>query len=201
LVVQKPVGTAAVWKTIAVLPRRNQGTASLAPFSSLGTYRVRIAAIQRRKVVAQQQQPLHVFQQVPFSQLLIGIGATSTLPSGVHATLTAAFPFVDKISEVEGSKQGIISDEKNYCGLVHLEFVADLPEIAHQSGGQATLTVVQERAEPISATVGEGTVGTLDAHVVPGESWAVNTSQTARELDFYLNGYAVCDSTTPISAL
>jgi hypothetical protein len=69
---------------------------------------------------------------------------TSALPdcgSGVHATPTAAFPFVDKIFEVEGPKQGVISDEKNNCELVHVEFVADLEGI-HQPGAEVAETAV-----------------------------------------------------------
>lgn len=37
-----------------------------------------------------------------------------------------------------------LRDPKNYCDLVHPEFVVDLAEIVHQSGAQATLTVPRD---------------------------------------------------------
>jgi len=65
--------------------------------------------------------------------------------------------------------------------------------------GTETVTLVQERSDPVSASAAYNTIGSLDAELVAGQSWAVNTSHVSERQDFdaisYFNGYAVCDST------
>ena len=197
LVIQRPVGTARVWRTLVRLSG-SHGTASL-PAYPLGSYRLRLAVIAGPQVLAQQHRVLHVFGKVPLATL-IGDSAEK----GVYATPTAAFPYVtvfdDRIDGDQG--QGVIRVSHSACRSVVLEFVPGtdpgfpLPasDYAEERGA---VSVVQQTRDPVSATTSFDGVNSVSASVVLGQSWSVNLSQSGGDgevLYFYVNGSAECDS-------
>ena len=164
----------------------DSGSAALAGMP-LGKYRFRIADLIGHRVLAQQVSGIAVFGQVPFSTLFIDGG------SGTYATPTNSFPWV---AEWSADAAPAFAVKDNHCLSVHIGFVPG----QHNGPGTATLTVVQESRDPVSATVPYDAIGSVDAQLTPGQSWAVNisyeTSTAANwEPETYVNGYAVCDST------
>jgi hypothetical protein len=189
LVIQRPVGTAHTWQTMMKLPT-NSGSAQL-PGVPLGRYRYRIAALRGHRLLAQQVAAIVVFGEVPFS-VLLGERASE----GVFNTTTTAFPYVADY----GSRQGaVLSVRHNRCTFVHIGFLAaypGLPSYYDKSTFSATLTVVQESRDPVSATVPYEGIGSVDAELVPGQTWGINVSSISDDFETftYINGYAVCDS-------
>jgi hypothetical protein len=199
LLLEKPVGTARVWKLIVPALRGQSGTANLPAYPMLGSYRLRVAATRHRRVIASREATIHVFANVPFASLL---ESTSPLNfrTGVHATPVAAFSYAYSV-DVEKTKPGFITDEHSACNFVHLEVVLGGEEGA--ATGQLTLLIVQERAEPVSLTVQPEEVRALDANLALGDSWAVNGSSTTRTPfgdPIFINGYAHCDQTGHVKA-
>jgi hypothetical protein len=178
LVVQRPVGTAHTWQTILRLSS-NSGSGELPGFP-LGTYRLRIADLVGRRVLAQQVAGIAVFGEVPFSTLF---GSNN---SGVHITPTTSFPYVNYYY---GSSH-LFTVEHNRCSHVHIAFVGHHGEYEDPKA-PLTLTLVQESREPTTASAPPEAIGSLDAELVPGQSWGVNIAATP---GVYINGYAVCDS-------
>jgi hypothetical protein len=177
LVVQKPEGTAHTWRTIMRL-NSNSGSAELAALA-LGKYRFRIADLSGRRVLAQQVSGIGVFGEVPFSTLFGSRGSIqiATFP---HFT----FPYVIYWGG-EFDDNPIFQVEHNECLSVHIAFVP-----SKTTNGEIEL--VQESHDAIGASVADNAIGSLDAQVVPGQSWAVNGQGLE---DIHINGYAICDST------
>jgi hypothetical protein len=88
---------------------------------------------------------------------------------------------------------------RNPCRSVHVDFIPGTDDgsemVANQSG---TATIVQQSMNPVSATVLPQTVGSLDARLVPGQSWSLNVTQDtfegSRILTWYVNGTVSCYS-------
>ena len=139
LAIQRPVGTARVWRTVRRLSG-SHGTASL-PAYPLGSYRLRLAVIAGPEVLAQQQRVLHVFGKVPLGTLF---PRSNESLHGVYSTPTSAFPFIDRTGETSGVLSASI---RNPCRSVHLEFVPGNEASGLNSyfvGEEATMTLVQE---------------------------------------------------------
>jgi hypothetical protein len=195
VVVQRPVGTARVWRTVVRLSGVS-GTASL-PALALGSYRLRLAVIAGRQVLAHQQRVLHVFGPVPLGTLFPSFNHSL---HGVYSTPTSAFPFIDRTGETSG----VLSANHNPCRSVHLEFVPGNEAsglVNYFEGEQATMTLVQETRDPVSVTTPFNVVAGLTATVIPGQSWSVNFSQTGNQglFEYFINGSAVCDSAAALS--
>jgi hypothetical protein len=185
LVIQQPVGTAHTWRSIMKLPS-SSGSAEL-PGLPLGVYRLRIADLVGRRVLAQQALNIRVFGEVPFSTLLRGVSPGA----GVYATSTTSFPYV---TLYEPSRSAF-SVRRNPCVAVHVAFVPGGFGYPNGSNISGTVTVVQESRDAVSASASYNSIGSLDAELVPGQSWSVNVSwQGEHEPLIYINGYAVCDS-------
>lgn len=185
LVIQRPFGTAKVWKTIMKLPA-NTGSAELRG-RTLGTYRYRIAAFRGRKFLAAQVARVSVYGIVPLAALLNGGD------NGSYTTDKVSFPYVWERS-AEKSTVSAFSFRKNNCSSVHISF---LPGEKYESGN-GVLTVVQESTDPVSASVPFEQTGTVDATLVPGQTWGVNINVVSPEdpyVQFYINGFAICSST------
>lgn len=181
LVIQRPEGTARTWRSIMRL-RARSGSAELAGLP-LGKYRLRIADLQRHRVLARQVVGVAVFGQVPFSTLFEGRSN-----SGVYATPTNSFPYVDYWY---GNEEPAFTVDHNHCQSVHIGFVPG----EHHFPGAGIITVVQESHDPVSVSAQFDTIGSLDVKLVPGQSWAVNSSYKGEESPtMYINGYAYCDS-------
>lgn len=181
LVMQRPVGTAHTWQTIMKLPS-NSGSGEL-PGMQLGKYRLRLADLSGRRVLARQVVGIGVFGSVPFSTLF---GNRSL--NGVAATPKYSFPYV-AYWDGEVDDNPIFTVEHNHCQNVHIAF---LPGFLGP-GTTGSITVVQESRDPVIASADRDTIGSLDAELVPGQSWAVNGETVSEHIN--LNGYAICDST------
>lgn len=190
LVVQKPVGTAHVWKSIMRL-NSNSGSAELGGLP-LGTYRLRIADLIGRRVLAQQVGTLSVYGQVPFSTLF------NDHQNKVQATPQYTFPWV--VSHYDGDGPTAFQVSNNNCLSVHIGFVSR-DYYNHDETGTETLTLIQESKDPVSTSVAYNAIGSLDAELVVGQSWAVNQSHVSEQQGnptiTYMNGYAICKSTEP----
>ncbi|MFZ1990965.1 MAG: hypothetical protein WAW96_14480 [Alphaproteobacteria bacterium] len=181
LVIQKPEGTAHTWRTIMPL-HGNSGSAEL-PGLALGKYRFRLADLAGRRVLARQASGVGVFGQVPFSTLF-----GNRDDSGVASTPQNSFPYV-AAWDGEYEDNPIFKVEHNHCNYVHIGFLVTFLG----PGTTGSLTVVQESRDPVTVTAGRDTIGSLDAALVPGQSWAVNGETVSEHIN--LNGYAICDST------
>jgi hypothetical protein len=183
LVIQRPVGTAKVWKSALKLNGRT-GSAQL-PALSLGKYRYRLAALEGARVIAQQIVKIRAFGEVPLSTLF-GAGEHEH----VYTAPTFSFPYVgwwdDSVERSESERNTVLQVKNNHCLSIHIAFVPT-------SRGNSTLSLVQETRDPVTASAPMNTIGSLDADLVPGQSWAVTVAPSeAASVDF--NGFAVCDS-------
>jgi hypothetical protein len=183
LVIQRPVGTAKVWKTAAKLNSRS-GSAQL-PAVGLGKYRYRLAALKGKKVVAQSIATIRVFGEVPFSTLF---GEAER--EHVYTAPTFSFPYVgwwdEDVERSSVSQNTLLQVKNNHCRSTHIDFVPI-------SKGNSTLTLVQETRDPVVASAPLNTLGLLEAELVPGQSWGLMVAPSeAANLDF--NGFAICDS-------
>ena len=175
LVIQKPEGTAHTWRSIMKLPS-SRGSASLRGMP-LGKYRFRIADLIGRRVLAQEIAGVAVFGEVSLSTLLGSAPQTATFP-------TFTFPYVVWWSTENGFSNPIFQVEENNCSSAHIAFVPSKTTTG-------SITLVQESREAISASAADNAIGSLDAKLTPGQSWAVNAGGNE---DIHLNGFAVCDS-------
>lgn len=196
LVVQRQEGTTRSWQTVMQL-RTRSGSAEL-PGLPLGTYRLRLADLSGHRVLVQETRGVGVFGEVPFSTLVV-----LDRKIGVYTTSTGTFPYV---AEIYNYQTPAFTDGHNHCQSVHITFV---PANGAEPG-IGTVTVVQESRDPVSASapllntfgppVAQLVPGSLEAQLVPGQSWSVNTSGTHdAEPEFFINGSAVCDSTAPFT--
>jgi hypothetical protein len=189
LVIQRPVGTAHTWQTMMKLPT-NSGSAQL-PGVPLGKYRYRLAALRGRHVLAQQVAAIAVFGEVPFS-VLLGNAYTQ-----VATTASYSFPYVVYWEGAYGlDGETILSVQHNNCTFVHVAFLLGVGESYSGRLTSGTITLVREARDPVIVTAPfDDTIGSLDAEVTPGQTWAVNAERTEV---VHLNGYALCDSTEAI---
>jgi hypothetical protein len=186
LVIQKPEGTAHTWRTIIRLPS-NRGSAQLSGLA-LGKYRFRIADLAGRRVLAQQVDGVAVFGEVPFTTLL------REHDEHIVATPSTSFPYIERYW---GTPQPAFSVGHTNCLSVHIAFVGQIAPGHHPEPGTATVTVIQETRDPVSASFPYEVIGGLDAELVLGQSWAVNIDAGPGYI--YVNGYAVCDNAEPFS--
>jgi hypothetical protein len=188
LVLQKPMGTAHTWRSVMRLHSRH-GSAQL-PGISLGKYQFRLAVLLGRKVEAQARDHVAVFGSVPFSTLFGRSGFEHVL-----ATPSYTFSFVGPAHVVYSSDTNIFTlVNANHCRAVHIAFVTQ-----GEHPAMTSVKVIQESREPVVSSVPRDVLGSIDAKLVPGQSWGVNAIATYTEGTprLYFNGYAICDSTEP----
>jgi hypothetical protein len=189
LVIQRPFGTARVWKSIIRLPA-DSGSAEL-PGQSLGFHRFRIAAFRGRQLLAQQTSRVEAFGEVPFTILF------ANEHPDVYTTPSHSFSYVRSWGGIY-EKQNLFGVKNNHCSSVHIAFVPG----NHNEPGVGTLTVVQESRDPVGDSVPHDAIGSVDTELTPGQTWGVNVSVAGTEggpTDFYINGDAICDSREPFS--
>lgn len=208
LVIQRPFGTAHVWKTVQRL--KGTGGSGLLPGQSLGSYRYRIAAVRGRFVLAAQVATAHVYGQVPFSTLF----RNGEYPSGVYTTPTGSFPYVGSgpgsLEHMGNTEDGevpstMFSVAHNRCSTVHLTFVLGGTGFLGKSPAfTGTVSLVQQTREAVSASVPFNQTGSIDTELIPGQTWSVIASYVGHDEEWviftptlYFNGYAVCDSAEP----
>jgi hypothetical protein len=191
LAVQRQVGTAHVWRTVARLSRTT-GSGQL-PALPLGAYTLRIVHINAHgTILAQRGRSLHVFGSVPFSQLLAGWShpgpGTYSWPGGIFDY------FLRYYSDSGFAGQFTVSSSA--CRSLHVDFVPELYTGVSGAATGVTVTVVQPAADPVSASTAADTMGSLDATISPGMSWGIQDSATPANTATYIdmNGSASCYS-------
>jgi hypothetical protein len=195
LVVQRPVGTAHTWQTVVRL-RGNHGSGEL-PGLALGKYRLRIADLVGRRVLAQQVVGIGVYGTVPFSILLKNVGSI-----GVYTTPRNSFPYVARADEPGETPHPVFTVAHNHCLSAHIAFVPGYPNALKDETETVTgfVSVVQESREAVSASAPFDDIGSLDAELVPGQTWSLTAYFTGEfSPHIYINGYAVCNSKEPFS--
>lgn len=196
LVIQRQVGTAKQFKTVATLAQA-RGSGSL-PALALGRYKLRIAVIEKKRVgrrlrtvvLAQRQRRLTVFGTVTFSTLFKQEERTFTTP-------TRSFSFLF----VQGNTRDVttiltIDSKVNTCRSVHVDWVSHnhYGEREHEPETDA-VSVIQESRDAVTGTANGNDISAVDAVVTPGRSWGVNVASGGLNyLDFYVNGTASCYS-------
>jgi hypothetical protein len=198
LVIQRQTGTAKVYRNVTVLVHAPSGSGSL-PALALGNYRYRIAVLRKvhrkTKLVASRSAKVAVFGEIALSRLLNG-------PDGTYTTPSRTFPYVERVvaTRVTGDTVLTVDAGDNHCRSIHFDFV---PERYSSSdpNDPITLTVVQQSADPISASARPDEFGALDVPLEPGESWSLQTSVTREEqsVEVDLNGSASCDRVAPFN--
>lgn len=198
LVIQRQTGTAKVYRNVTVLVHSASGSGSL-PALALGSYQYRIAVLRKvhrkTKLVAGRTAKVSVFGDIPLAKLLNGDDGTYTTP-------TRTFPYVDQVfaSSVTGSTVLTVAAHTNRCRSIHFDFVPERYS-RNDPDDPITITVVQQSADPISASARPDDFGALDAPLVPGESWSLKTSVAAADQGerVDLNGSANCDRVAPFN--
>ena len=196
LVIQRQVGTAKQFRTVATLARaRGSGTL---PALDLGRYKLRIAAIERRRVkrrlravlLVQRQKTLTVFGTVTFSILFKQEERTFTTP-------TRSFSYIFTEGNVREVTNMLTIDSKvNTCRSVHVDWVSHNHYREREREPETgVVSVIQESRDPVTGSADQDEIGAVDAVVTPGRSWGVNVSSGGLNyLDFYVNGTASCYS-------
>jgi hypothetical protein len=93
----------------------------------------------------------------------------------------------------------------NACRSAHFEFVPALPGELEgpDAANTGSITIVQQTLDPMSATAAFNTLGTLEASLVSGQSWSMNSKRTgggSEGIYIYVNGYALCYSEAPFTS-
>jgi hypothetical protein len=198
LVLQREVGSAHVYRTVRTLPHVHSGSGS-APGLPLGEYRFRIAVLDKprkghRKVLASRRARVSVFGTVSLAHLL------DNPSGGTYTSPTRTFPWVLRAHafSVTGDTALTVSATRNHCRAIHFDFIPENND--YNQGDSSTLTVVQQSADPVSATAHTDELGALDVGLRPGESWSLKASLATghSSTDIDVNGSAVCSSAAPV---
>ncbi len=188
---QRRVGTGRVWRTVASLAHNRAGMVSI-PALPLGSYSLRIAVLRGSRVTSQHGARLLVFGTVPLSRL-VNQGEV-----GVYTLPDSTFRYVIKnYGASDGGPGTLLTSKKSPCRSVHFEFVPGTESGSENLHGETgSAAVVQESLDPVKTTVAGQTVGTVDATVIPGQSWSLNVESNGgnRLLTWYVNGSASCYS-------
>jgi hypothetical protein len=182
LVIQRQMGTAGHFGTVATLAHRHAGSGTL-PALALGQYRVRIAAIEHGKVIAQRPERVYVFGTVVFSVLFDTEVGTTTTPTNSFSYAFEA-GFVTSATSVAD-----VSAADSTCRSVHIDWV---------NSANGTTSLIQESRDPVSASAGRYEISSVEGVVTPGESWAISVAPTPPTsiTTFWVNGSASCYSTS-----
>jgi hypothetical protein len=200
LVLQRQVGTASVWRTITRLHGSSgRGRIRRLP---LGSYQLRIADIgpgPRHKLLAQQRRLLRVYGRVPLGDFLVSGVFAAPAGGGVFSMPTGTFSWI-ATTEPRNAPRTLFSVQPNRCRRVHIDFVTESRRSdANTLSISGVVTILQETADPVSASVPQLTVGDVDAALVPGKSWSMNAAVSGDDynITLYFNGYVSCYDATP----
>jgi hypothetical protein len=194
---QTQIGTGRVWEHLMRLSG-SRGTGTLPPHS-LGKYPVRIAvATGHNHILASRNATLDVFGEVPLGTLL-GTEAQT------YTTSNFSFSYVGRAHADKYDREGTawtVSAAHNHCRSIQLQFpVGDATGTTNKTL-MGVVSLVQESAPPVSVSVVSvpPTVYSLEAALVPGQSWSVKLKLTSADEDGLIlyasfNGTAICDGT------
>jgi hypothetical protein len=146
------------------------------------------------------------FRKYPLSTLL------ARQSTGVYTTSAVSFPYVLQMRGLKAIVEGeqapvntLLSVAHNHCRSVHIEYVFGKRSVT--SGAYAalmptsgTISVVQQGSSPVRSTAGFEAEGSLDAKLVPGQTWSITVLATVPVgdspggVEAFVNGYAICNS-------
>lgn len=193
LVLQRQIGTALHFKTVATLAHVPSGSGTL-PGLDLGRYKLRVAVITRKRigrrsrsvVTTQQKQTLSVYGTVPFTILFRESPETFAMP-----TRSFSYVFSESASTLE--QVTTIDGKRNRCRSVHLDWVVGSSYYSGDPDASGTISLVQESRDAVTDTTGWNEISALDAVVTPRESWGINATTVGEGyLEFFVNGSASC---------
>lgn len=200
LVIQRAVGTAHRFKTVARLAHGASGSGTLAALN-LGQYSFRIAAIVDRRtrhrqttvVLAQQTVRARVFGTVTFAGFFNQNELTATLPE-------STFTYVFRGNSIEtGPPVNLVTvaAKNNVCRSVHVDWVP-VNYWMNAPPQTSELLIVQESTGPVSRTANDKQMNEVDAGLIPGQSWGINYAVTSprSEMNGYVNGTLSCYART-----
>jgi hypothetical protein len=202
LVIQRAMGTAEHFGTVATLAHTRTGTGRL-PAQQLGQYSFRIAVVGEKKVgrhghkhyveavLAQKKARAKVYGTLTFEQYFQKSEQTFTLP-----TRTFTYTFVAGFG-TDSANVLSISASANSCRSVHADWVPD-DDDPNDTPTPVELSVVQESVDAITDTAVDQEISAVDATVAPAQSWGINIISLAanqRGLG-YINGTVSCYTPT-----
>jgi hypothetical protein len=202
IALQQQQGTADVWTTIdsTTTPSGSWGIANM----GMGQNEMfRLVAVQAGTVLSTSTtDSVNVFGPVPFTELVEDSPDLQTF-TGPQNT----FDYIDYFGSGRfpgPSTKFSVNASDNDCISVTVDFVggdsysSDWPG---EAGDVSTVEVVQQSANPASASAGLNAAGSVTAALVPGQSWSIAASQFSPKNNYvsvYINGTAICDSTASI---
>lgn len=183
VVLQRRMGGRGVWRTVVGLSRVGSGSGIL-PSLAIGRYQVRIAAISRKRALAQKAKTVFVYGEVPLESIF------GRSESGVYTTLDGTFPFAEEFP----GYGTMFTISPNPCRSVRITFIPGANSGTWIPEGQpGNASIVQQSLDPVTATGIWQRQGEIKARLVPGEPWSMNSdgdeSYTVR---WYVNGSASC---------
>jgi hypothetical protein len=191
VVLQRQMGTAATWGTVAKLPS-STGSALTPVMSSMGTWSFRVAVVDSAETVlaSGQAAALEVSAKVPLGTLL----DSSTDKSVVidHHTFRYVYsPNLESFTyDIDGTR--LFGSTSTRCRFIHLDLASSDGRFFTDSDYRPdAFEIVQQSADPRSVTIAPDRAGTLEATLRPGQSWALSISGSYYA---YLNGYAICSA-------
>jgi hypothetical protein len=69
---------------------------------------------------------------------------------------------------------------------------------AFANQGETFTPMVQETRDPVAVTTAFNVAGSLDAALIPGRTWSVNTIGGGESVELFFNGSASCYGTAPL---
>ncbi len=202
LELQRTFGTAQVWRDVTAL-RGHFGTAK-APKVQLGRYRYRIKAYKKgRTVVFSQAKLLYSYGRVTLADLcnaqnqhpaIIVYNTNNCDPATVQVGSNAfTYLIEDAPAGWTNTTTEVEVTRKTSCRSISLQFALDNNA---NSGDQAYVQVIQSTADPQSASVTQGSVGSA-FFTLSGSSWYLNLATSNAYTDNeYINANLSCWSST-----
>lgn len=178
------------WRPIASYGSRSSGQGHTPSFK-LGVQKLRLVVLRGPRIFAASARSVRVFGEVSLAKLL----NRGQDDPGTYSAPTFTYPYVYGVSR-DGNWGGVLSDTDNQCRQVTITGVLSDHSFASQ---QMTLVIVQQSANPTSASGPQDQIISDSAIVKVGQSWSLNVLNDGQDNTFYLNGHADCFGTKHIS--
>lgn len=197
LVIQRQMGTANRFRTVATLARARRGSGKL-PGLGLGRRTLRIAVVGKVKqrqgkaksvVLAQQRRTLIVFDDIKFLTLFrVGRELIKTTPSR-----TFPYVFSAEVLDNAGGRLPTVDKTNSTCRSVRVDFVFAPNGSSTGPEEMGIVSVIQESRDPVEMAAPVNTISAVDSPLTLGQAWGITArTQVRRPLILYINGVASC---------
>lgn len=195
IVVERQLGTADSWRTVAHLGAAHTATV---PGLPMGRHRVRITVVGGGRTLGESEATVFSFGRVPLATLTSQWWSVLARP-GVYTTPARTFSYAFRFYLPWQHNPVLAVDRTQTCKSVHIDWIPGSSDNNPQPESRVMLTLVQESADPVPRSAAYDEFASLDATLVPGESWSISMRQIggAAADDAFVNGYAVCYSSEP----